>query len=139
MSTPPQHGPALGPAGGVLCKLTAPSSLAFRDLAMRGVAAVCKLFQGGGKEFHEAILSAFSEALNNVVFHSYGSHVGKIELEPRTDGLTIRLTDHGRPFDPEAIPDPDLDCLPETVSACSSCGASWTSSPTEAGRPTSSR
>jgi serine/threonine-protein kinase RsbW len=92
-----------------------PSRLEYRDLAIRTVASACKLVADGADDFHNDVISAFSEALNNVILHGYGPTIGEleIEIEPRQDRLTIRLRDYGKTFDPRLAPDPDLS-LPES-------------------------
>jgi serine/threonine-protein kinase RsbW len=99
-----------------LIRATLPSRLEYRDLAIRLVASACKLLPGGGDDFSNEVVSAFSEALNNVVMHGGGSPEDTIEIEIDVgDGrFTLRLTDEGTPFDPEAVPVPDLDTLPES-------------------------
>jgi serine/threonine-protein kinase RsbW len=59
-----------------------------------------------------AVETAVDEACSNIIEHGYqGEGIGDIEISVDiTDkGLTIVLHDNGRPFDPEAVPDPDLD------------------------------
>jgi len=98
----------------------------YRDLAMRMVASACKLVEGSRKDaigkkrrdgqFTAEVISAFGEAFNNVVLHSYGVQGGdlKIEIEVDADGLTIRVMDYGKTFDFAAVPTPNLDELPES-------------------------
>lgn len=99
-----------------MIRLRMPSRLEYRDLAIRTVASACKLVPGNGDDFHNAVISAFSEALNNVILHGYGPTIGEleIEIEPRQDRLTIRLMDYGKTFDPRLAPYPDLESLPES-------------------------
>ena len=93
-----------------------PSRLEYRDLAIRLVASACKLVPRGGDDFGNEVVSAFSEALNNVVLHGGGvpSDEIEIEIDLADDGLTLRLKDYGASFDPDAVPTPDLDALPES-------------------------
>ena len=88
----------------------------YRELAMRFVTSVCKLVEARNGAFHDQVISAFGEAFNNAVLHSYGTKGGElqIEVEPSRDRLTIRLIDYGRAFDPDTVPAPDLDNLPES-------------------------
>ncbi len=99
-----------------MIRLNVPSRLEYRDPAIRLVAFACKLVPNGGDSFHDEVISAFSEALNNVVLHGYSSKAGEleIEIEPSDDRLVIRLMDYGKTFDPTTVPDPDLDSLPES-------------------------
>ena len=107
----------------LVIRLRVPGSLRYRDLAVRVVAAACKLV---GKEdddpaqrahqFDAAVVSAFGEAFNNVAMHSYQARTGDldVEIEVEPDRITIRLIDFGVTFDPMKIPEPDLDSLPES-------------------------
>ena len=69
------------------------------------------------RDFEEGLISAVSEAFNNVALHAYaGRAVGRAELEAEIahDTITIRLSDFGRAFDPEEETSPDLDGLHES-------------------------
>lgn len=93
-----------------------PSSLEYRDLAIRLIVSSCKLVPRGAERFTNEVVSAFGEALNNVVLHGQrtpGAEI-EIEVEPSEDGITIRIRDYGVSFDPLSAPDPDLDSLPES-------------------------
>jgi serine/threonine-protein kinase RsbW len=62
------------------------------------------------------IETAVDEAFSNIIEHAYGKeNAGDIECTCRAnqDCLTVVLHDHGYPFDPNAIPDPILDCCLE--------------------------
>ncbi|MDD4985911.1 MAG: ATP-binding protein [Dehalococcoidales bacterium] len=54
---------------------------------------------------------AVDEACTNVMKHAYGEKTGLIRLgmELIGDSLVVTVNDRGRPFDPDAIPPPDLD------------------------------
>ncbi len=55
---------------------------------------------------------AVDEACTNIIEHAYrGINGGEIECtcDAQTDGLTIILRDHGKPFNPGSVPDPELD------------------------------
>ena len=110
-----------------MIRLRVPGSLRYRDLAVRVVAAACKLVgrdQEGEEEalredrqFDAAVVSAFGEAFNNVAIHSYPK--GKkgdveVEIDVYPDHIVIRLIDYGATFDPMAVPEPDLASLPES-------------------------
>jgi serine/threonine-protein kinase RsbW len=101
---------------GAKIRASIPSSLEYRDLAIRLVASACKLVTLSSERFHNEAISAFSEALNNVVLHGRldaGAQI-EIEINPCDDHLTIRLLDHGASFDPRTAPEPDLESLPES-------------------------
>ena len=56
---------------------------------------------------------AVDEACANVIQHSYGGEgKGKIALrcELVNGDFVVTIRDHGRPFDPECVPAPDLTC-----------------------------
>jgi serine/threonine-protein kinase RsbW len=107
--------------------LRIPGALRYRDLAMRVVAAACKLVgppsSGSGsfrisQDFDNQVISAFGELFNNIAIHGYSREPtgGEIEvrIEATMDRIAIELRDWGRSFDPMAVPAPDLDALPES-------------------------
>lgn len=99
-----------------MIRLSVPSKLEYRDLTIRMVASACKLVPRVRDEFSHAVISAFSEALNNIVLHGYGGDQGEVEIEVDLgpDHVTIQLSDYGRSFDMEAVAPPDLESLPES-------------------------
>jgi serine/threonine-protein kinase RsbW len=108
-----------------LIRLRVPGLLKYRDLAVRTVAAVCKLAyeergpgsRRPGPNFDEEVVSAFGEAFNNIAIHGYRSRpAGDVEIEMQLtlDRLTVRLIDYGSSFDIQQVPQPDLDALPES-------------------------
>ncbi len=61
----------------------------------------------------QAVQLAVDEACTNIIEHTYGGEDrGTIEcrcsVEPT--GVTVTLRDHGQPFDPSSIPEPDITC-----------------------------
>ncbi len=61
---------------------------------------------------------AVDEACTNIIEYAYrGEGRGDIECTCHTngDGLTIILRDHGCPFDPESVPEPDRNA---TIQEC---------------------
>ena len=58
----------------------------------------------------EPILQAVDESVTNVVVHGYRGQPGAIEIEVRLaeNSLAIRLRDQAPPFDPTAVPSPDV-------------------------------
>ncbi len=112
---------------GQAIRLKVPCSLEYRDVAVRLVAGACKLVHARGadgaagepqadQEFDEQVISGFGEAFSNVVLHggmASGAEL-EIEIEPHADHLTIRLMDHGKPFELASVPTPDLGGLPES-------------------------
>ena len=109
-----------------LIRLEVPGSLDYRDLAVRVVAAACKLVSSHSgavgddeakNDFDNQVVSAFGEAFNNAAIHAYKNRpIGIIELEIEigTGDITLRIADHGQSFDPTQIKEPDLDALPES-------------------------
>jgi serine/threonine-protein kinase RsbW len=104
-------------------RLSVPGALEFRDVAVRVVGTACRLLRpsrssftdetsSAGRadfsqdEFSTQVVSAFSEAFNNLAIHGYkDTQTGaacRIELEIGSeDGcFVVRLTDFGQVFDP---------------------------------------
>ncbi|WP_437600848.1 ATP-binding protein [Sorangium sp. So ce590] len=110
-----------------MIRLRVPGSLTYRHLALRVVAAACKMatpgrVEGGSpgmtqEDFEDQTVSAFGEAFNNIAIHGYRDGPPgdvDIEIESGADGIIIRLMDTGRSFDPAAIDNPPIDDLPES-------------------------
>jgi len=106
-------------------RLRVPGLLKYRDLAVRTVAAVCKLAydergpgsRRPGTNFDEEVVSAFGEAFNNIAIHGYrGGPPGEVDIEIESDegGIVIRLMDTGSSFDPNCVAVPDMADLPES-------------------------
>ncbi|MGA9399205.1 MAG: ATP-binding protein [Anaerolineaceae bacterium] len=58
-----------------------------------------------------AIQTAVDEACSNIIEHAYGGeNRGDIDVSIDTENqcITVRLVDHGKPFDPNNIPEPDI-------------------------------
>lgn len=112
--------PSLG--GKHIIRLEVQGILEHRDVALRTVSAACRLpFRGvRGERFHEFrshVVSAVGEAFNNIAIHGYkGKPAGVVEIEvaATADQLSVELRDYGESYDPEAVPLPDLDALPES-------------------------
>ena len=103
-----------------LIKIQMLGRLQHRDLVLRSVAAACKLVNvrtdAAWNDFRTQVVTAVGEAFNNVVLHSYEGREGIVEIEIQTqpDHICIELRDWGESFDPEAVPLPDFDSLPES-------------------------
>jgi serine/threonine-protein kinase RsbW len=106
-------------------KLSMLGRVQHRDIVLRAVAAACKLVRHNPNQsadaewndFRMQVVTAVSEAFNNIVLHAYaGRDDGIIEMNIRTgqNQISIELRDFGDSFDPSKIPEPDLDCLPES-------------------------
>jgi len=104
--------------------LRVPGTLRYRDLAVRVVGAACKLVgtpdESTGPirntQWDNEVVSAFGEAFNNTAIHSYDGKPGDvvIEVDAGFEAITIRLIDHGKSFEIDEVPQPDLDALPES-------------------------
>ena len=96
--------------------------LEHRDVVLRAVSAACKLVTTEFKspnwqEFQAHVVSAVSEAFNNLVIHGYqGRRDGRVELiiRPGPGQIQIELRDWGKGFDPNDVPIPELESLPES-------------------------
>lgn len=113
-----------------IVRLSVPGSLRYRDVVLRVIASACRLVrpvlskQEASREaevmdFEAKVVSAVSEAFNNVAIHAYrGGPVGalelEVELESSAEGLTIRMLDMGVTFDPATREPPNLAELPES-------------------------
>ncbi|MBE7451214.1 MAG: ATP-binding protein [Kofleriaceae bacterium] len=110
-------------------RLTSPCSLRHRALAVRLVAEACRLARdeqaprderSAGYDLHDpfdtALVSAFGEIYNNIVLHAYGRREDatiEIVIDVGPGSLTLEIRDTGIAFDLGAVPEPDLDALPE--------------------------
>jgi serine/threonine-protein kinase RsbW len=98
------------------------SGLQYRDVVLRSVASACQFVtrrpeNPAWSEFRAEVVTAVSEAFNNIVLHGYaGRDDGVIELEIRTrpNHISVKLRDFGASFDLSAIPAPRLEDLPES-------------------------
>lgn len=110
-----------------MIRLSVPGTLRYRGVVLRVVASSCKLMRSmsGSKqdpsrdtdEFDDKVVSAVGEAFNNVAIHAYrdlSPGPVDVELELREDGITIRMSDKGRCFEPKGEKLPDLTTLPES-------------------------
>lgn len=109
-----------------MIRLRVPGALGYRDLFLRVVAAACKLSRGepaessrpspAQAEFDSHVISAAGEAFNNICIHGYREREGDIdaEIDPRPDGIVIRLVDTGATFNPLDHPPPSLESLHES-------------------------
>jgi serine/threonine-protein kinase RsbW len=58
----------------------------------------------------DPLILAVDESLSNIIQHGYQHQAGTItiEVEHTADALSVRLHDQAPPFDPTAMPDPDV-------------------------------
>ena len=111
---------------GVPIKLSMLGRVQHRDIVLRAVSAACKLVKPHPGEpsldtdwndFRMQVVTAVSEAFNNLVLHAYaGREDGIIEMNIRTrrNYISVELRDFGDSFDPDKVPEPDLERLPES-------------------------
>jgi serine/threonine-protein kinase RsbW len=108
-------------------RLSVPGNLRYRDVVLRVVASSCKLMRAIAttkqdpsrevEDFDDKVVSAVGEAFNNVAIHAYRDlPAGSVDLEFELaeTGITIRLSDRGRRFEPKQEKLPDLKALPES-------------------------
>jgi serine/threonine-protein kinase RsbW len=96
--------------------------LEHRDIVLRAASSACKLVSAqpygpDWQDFQAQVVSAVSEAFNNLVLHGYrGRRDGRVDIlfRPGNDQIQIELRDWGKGFDPAAVPAPELDQLPES-------------------------
>ncbi len=98
--------------------LSVPSDFRYGEAVRAMLDALSKRLEKdtGTPGLNHQVISAFSEAFNNVVWHSYGGRrTEKIEIDVEIDarGITITLADRGESFDLEKVEDPDLVTMPE--------------------------
>jgi len=92
-----------------VCELTVPGRL--EDLA-----TICEFVgqaaqqAGASKRAIFDIQLAVDEACTNIIEHAYGGDGGEICLRCECDGddFEVVIRDQGRPFDPQAVPKPDV-------------------------------
>jgi len=68
------------------------------------------------------ILISLTEAVNNAILHGNNADESKtveISMEGKTSGVAISVTDEGKGFDPNEIPDPTA---PENIECCGGRG-----------------
>jgi len=90
-----------------------------RDIVLRAISAACKhvTFRPGWSDFQNQVVSAVSEAFNNLVLHAYkGRRDGRVDfmILTKPNAIEIEIRDWGKGFDPKAVPVPALDVLPES-------------------------
>lgn len=90
--------------------LTIPSDLSFLSLARAFADAACRR-RGLDESSTAAVVLAVNEALSNIIRHAHRDRpetLVHLECLFRPDGIEVRLTDEGDPFDPAgvAVPDP---------------------------------
>lgn len=90
--------------------------LAHRSIAIDLVSTLLEHVAGADAGFRNAVITAFSEAYNNVVIHGYENRSDgmlDVEAELGPDQIKLTLRDTGVAADLTAVELPDLDTLPE--------------------------
>src|SRR5438045_883397 len=105
-------------------RMTVLGILEHRDIVLRAISAACKLVtvqpqiqSRDWQEFQAEVVSAVSEAFNNLVLHGYeGRRDVRIDLiiRPGDARIEIEMRDWGKGFDPKAVPMPVLEAMPES-------------------------
>jgi serine/threonine-protein kinase RsbW len=99
-------------------RLSIPASFTFRDLALAAVlGAVDAVEPGFDGDARDELTTAVVEAFNNIVLHAYRDMPGgRIDMHVRAQpgSVEIHFFDHGRGFDFDSVPMPDLGELPES-------------------------
>lgn len=112
-------------------RLNVPGTLAYRGVAVRVVAEACRLVSSPNADgapvdfdssydlsnpFDAEFVSAFAEIFNNIAIHAYarkGGGTAAIQIDASSTGIELEVVDTGQPFDIDAVPEPELDALPE--------------------------
>jgi serine/threonine-protein kinase RsbW len=104
----------VAPSHDTFARLTLNATLAERPRAIAFVEERCRVARLP-LDCEHAVISAFGEAFNNVVLHSYRGLAGlcDIEVEERHDRIVVRVRDSGIGFDPRRLHAPTADALPE--------------------------
>lgn len=98
--------------------LQVPSDLRYGEAVRSMLDALTKRLENETKTegLNHHVISAFSEAFNNVVWHAYGGKrtepVG-VEVEISDSQIKLSLSDQGVRFDISSVEDPDLPSMPE--------------------------
>jgi serine/threonine-protein kinase RsbW len=96
-----------------------PGRLEYRDAARAFLAYVCDQLTKQDKlpaDVGHRVISSFVEAFNNAVIHAYKDldpGAVEVDMEVFRDLLRVKISDRGRSFVPDRVPEPDLDALPE--------------------------
>lgn len=99
--------------------LSVPSDLRYGEAVRAMLSALSERLEGetSTADLKSHVISAFSEAFNNIVQHALGgsrSGVVEIELSLSSSSLTITLRDRGATFDIDSVESPDLKDMPES-------------------------
>jgi serine/threonine-protein kinase RsbW len=110
-----------------IIRLSVPGTLRYRDVVLRVIASSCSLVRsmGLGKqeprreshEFDAKVVSAVSEAFNNVAIHAYrdlSPGAVELEIEASPDSITIHMADTGHSFEPAVEALRARETLPES-------------------------
>jgi serine/threonine-protein kinase RsbW len=93
------------------------ASLENRPVAIALVSTLIEQVEGADRNFRNELVTAFSEAFNNIVIHGYRDQTDgmlDVECEIKPDEITLSLKDRGHEVDFEDVSPPDLSSMPES-------------------------
>ena len=98
--------------------LSVPSDLRYGESTRAMLDALTQRLEEetGTENLGHHVISAFSEAFNNVVWHAYGgsrTETIQVNVEVAATGITVEMIDEGAGFDIDSVEDPDLPAMPE--------------------------
>jgi serine/threonine-protein kinase RsbW len=93
------------------------ASLEYRPVAIALVSTLIEQVEGADRDFRNELITAFSEAFNNIVLHAYRDRADGMldvsaDIEPGK--ITLSLADEGHEVDFADVAPPDLTSLPES-------------------------
>jgi serine/threonine-protein kinase RsbW len=93
------------------------ASLENRPVAIALVSTLIEQVGGADRDFRNELITAFSEAYNNIVIHGYRDRPDgmlDVEAEIRPDQMALSLMDTGAEIDFACVAPPDLTSMPES-------------------------
>lgn len=88
-----------------------------RPVAIALVSTLIEQVEQADRDFRNELVTAFSEAFNNIVIHGYRDQPDgmlDVEAEIKPDEITLSLKDHGHEVDFDDVSPPDLASMPES-------------------------
>ncbi len=93
------------------------ASLENRPVAIALVSTLIEQVDHADRDFRNELITAFSEAYNNIVIHGYRDRPDgmlDVEAEIRPDAMELSLIDTGNEVDFACVNPPDLTSMPES-------------------------
>jgi len=93
------------------------ASLENRPIAIALVSTLIEQVDRADRDFRNELITAFSEAFNNIVIHGYRDRSDgmlDVEAEIRPDQMALSLIDTGNEVDFACVTPPDLASMPES-------------------------